>query len=82
MGCEDACAGCGVRRCTQLAAVGAVLVGLAAAASGTVVAGGMQVANMPSAVASTTDATRGCPDRAACHHSSRICRRKFHRKAR
>jgi len=61
MGCEDACAGCGVRRCTQLAAVGAVLVGLAAAASGTVVAGGMQVANMPSAVASTTDATPWMP---------------------
>ena len=82
MGSEDGYEGCGVRRCTQWAGVAAVLVGLAAAVSATVVAGGTQVANMPSAVASTTDATRGCPDRAACHHSSRICRRKFHRKAR
>jgi hypothetical protein len=57
MGCEDGYEGCAVRRCTQLAGVGAVLVGLAAAASAAVVAGGMQVANMPSAVASTTDAT-------------------------
>jgi hypothetical protein len=61
MGCEDGYEGRGVRRCTQLAGVGAVLVGLAAAASGTVVAGGMQVANMPSAVASTTDATPWMP---------------------
>jgi hypothetical protein len=61
MGCENGCEGCGVRRCTQLAGMGAVLVGLAAAASGTVVAGGMQVANMPSAVASTTDATPWMP---------------------
>jgi hypothetical protein len=34
MGCEDGYEGCGVRRRTQLAGVGAVLVGLAAAASG------------------------------------------------
>ena len=61
MGCEDGYEGCGVRRCTQWAGVGAVLVGLAAAASATVVAGGMQVANMPSAVASTTDATPWMP---------------------
>jgi hypothetical protein len=53
--------GCGVRRCRQLAGVGAVLVGLAAAVSATVVAGGTQVANMPSAVASTTDATPWMP---------------------
>jgi hypothetical protein len=57
MGCE----GCGVRRCTQWAGVGAVLVGLAAAVSATVVAGGMQVATVPSAVASTTDATPWMP---------------------
>jgi hypothetical protein len=61
MGCEDGREGCGVRRCTQLAGVGAFLVGLAAAASATVVAGGTQVANMPSAVASTTDATPWMP---------------------
>jgi hypothetical protein len=61
MGCEDGYEGCGVRRCTQWAGVGAVLVGLAAAVSATVVAGGTQVANMPSAVASTTDATPWMP---------------------
>jgi hypothetical protein len=61
MGCEDAYEVCGVRRCTQWAGVGAVLVGLTAAASATVVAGGMQVATVPSAVASTTDATPWVP---------------------
>ena len=61
MGCEDAYEGCGVRRCTQWAGVGAVLVGLAAAVSAAVVAGGTQVANIPSAVASTTDATPWMP---------------------
>ena len=61
MGCEDGYEGCGVRRRTQWAGVGAVLVGLAAAVSATVVAGGMQVANIPSAVASTTDATPWMP---------------------
>ena len=61
MGCEDGYEGCGVRRCTQWAGVGAVLFGLAAAVSATVVAGGTQVANMPSAVASTTDATPWMP---------------------
>lgn len=61
MGSEDGYEGCGVRRCTQWAGVGAVLVGLAAAVSATVVAGGTQVANMPSAVASTTDATPWVP---------------------
>jgi hypothetical protein len=53
--------GCGVRRCKQLAGVGAVLVGLAAAVSAAVVAGGTQVATVPSAVASTTDATPWMP---------------------
>ncbi len=63
MGCEDAEEGRGIRRCTKWAGAGAgaVLVGLAAAASATVVAGGMQVATVPSAAASTTDATPWVP---------------------
>jgi hypothetical protein len=61
MGCEDDYDGRGVRRCTQWAGVGAVLVGLAGVASAAVVAGGMQAASVPSAVASTTDATPWVP---------------------
>src|SRR4051794_14321362 len=61
MGCEDAYEGCGVRRRRQWAGVGAVVVGFAAAASATVLAGGTQVANVPSAAASTTDATPWVP---------------------
>jgi hypothetical protein len=53
--------GCGVRRGAKLAGLGAVLVGLVAAASATVVAGGMQIGSVPSAVASTTDATPWVP---------------------
>jgi hypothetical protein len=62
MGCEDAYEGRGMRRCTQWAGAGAgaVLVGLAVL-SFTVVAGGTQVANIPSATASTTDATPWVP---------------------
>lgn len=56
MGCTDGYEG-GVRRCRQLAGVGAVLVGLAVVASAAVMVGGMQVGSVPSAVASTTDAT-------------------------
>ncbi len=61
MGCENAYKGRDVRRRIQWAGVGAVLVGLVAAASATVVAGGMQVGPVPSAVASTTDATPWVP---------------------
>jgi hypothetical protein len=61
MGCDDANKGGGVRRRTQLAGVGAVLVGLVAVASAAAVAGGMQVGSVPSAVASTTDATPWVP---------------------
>ncbi len=61
MGCEDGYEGCGVRRRTRWAGVGAVLVGLAAVASAAVVVGGMQVGSVPSAVASTTDATPWMP---------------------
>ena len=57
MGYEDAYEGCGVRRCTRLAGVGAALVGLAVVASAAVMVGGMQDGSVPSAVASTTDAT-------------------------
>ena len=58
----DAYEGRGTRRCTKWAGAGAgaVLVGLAVL-SFTVVAGGTQVANIPSATASTTDATPWVP---------------------
>src|SRR5213595_2946302 len=54
---EDGYERCGVRRCTRLAGVGAALAGLAAVASAAVMVGGMQEGSVPSAVASTTDAT-------------------------
>ena len=57
MVCKDAYKGRGVRRCTRLAGVAAVLVGLAVVAGAAVVVGGIQVGSIPSAVASTTDAT-------------------------
>jgi hypothetical protein len=60
MGCENAYTGRDVRRRIQWAGVGAVLLGLAAA-SATVLAGGMQAATVPSAAASTTDATPWVP---------------------
>lgn len=61
MGCKDVYNGGGARRRTQWASVGAILAGFAAAASATVLAGGTQVANLPSAAASTTDATPWAP---------------------
>jgi hypothetical protein len=61
MGREDAYKGGGVRRRTQWAGVAAIVAGFAAAASATVLAGGTQVANIPSAAASTTDATPWVP---------------------
>jgi hypothetical protein len=62
MGCEDAYKGGGVRRRRQWAGVGAVIAGFAAAAASAIVlAGGTQVANIPSAAASTTDATPWMP---------------------
>jgi hypothetical protein len=59
MSCEDVYEGRGVRHCTKWAGAGAVLVGLAVGA--TIVAGGTQVTNVPSAAASTTDATPWAP---------------------
>ena len=60
MGCEDFFEDRGVRRCTLWAAVGAVLLGLGAV-TGTVMAAGSQVGSIPSAAASTTDATPWVP---------------------
>jgi hypothetical protein len=57
MSCKDADDGRGARRRTKLAGMGAALVALAAVASAAVVVGGMEVGSVPSAVASTTDAT-------------------------
>ena len=50
----------GVRRCALWAGVGAVLVGLGAVTA-TVVAGGTEIGSIPSAAASTTDATPWVP---------------------
>lgn len=62
MGCEDADTGGGVGRGKHWASVGAIVAGFAtAAASAIVLAGGTQVANIPSAAASTTDATPWTP---------------------
>src|SRR5690242_4860902 len=61
MGCEDADQGCGVRRRARWTGAGAVFVGLVAAASAAVVVEGTQVGSVPSAVASTTDATPWVP---------------------
>lgn len=58
---EDPYKGDGVRRRAQWVGVGAVVAGFAAAASAAVLAGGTQVANIPSAAASTTDATPWVP---------------------
>ena len=61
MGCEDADVDCVVRRRTRWTGVGAVFAGLVAVASAAVVVGGTQVGSVPSAVASTTDATPWMP---------------------
>jgi hypothetical protein len=61
MGCEEADKDCGVRRRTRWAGVAAVFVGLVATASAAVVVEGMQVGSVPSAAASTTDATPWVP---------------------
>ena len=61
MGSDDAYEGGGERRRRRWAGVGAVVVGFAAAAGATILAGGTQVADIPSAAASTTDATPWTP---------------------
>jgi hypothetical protein len=61
MSSEDANEGCDTRRRTHLAGMGAVLVALAAVAGAAVVVGGIEVGSVPSAVASTTDATPWMP---------------------
>jgi hypothetical protein len=61
MGCNDAYEGSGVRRRRRWAGVGAVVGGFAVAASATILAAGTQVADIPSAAASTTDATPWTP---------------------
>jgi hypothetical protein len=61
MGGSDAYEGGGVRRRKRSAGVGIVVAGFAVAASATILAGGTQVANVPSAAASTTDATPWTP---------------------
>jgi hypothetical protein len=58
---DDSYEGGGERRRRRSAGVGAVVVGFAAAASATILAGGTQVADIPSAAASTTDATPWTP---------------------
>jgi hypothetical protein len=61
MSCENAYKGCDVRRRIQWVDVGAVVAGFAVAAGAAVLAGGTQAANIPSAAASTTDATPWVP---------------------
>jgi hypothetical protein len=61
MSCENAYKGRDVRRRVQWVDVGAVVAGFAVAAGAAVLAEGTQVANVPSAAASTTDATPWAP---------------------
>jgi hypothetical protein len=61
MGCNDAYEGSGAPRRRRWAGVGAIVAGFAVAASATILAAGTQVADIPSAAASTTDASPWTP---------------------
>jgi hypothetical protein len=61
MGGNEAYEGGGVRRRRRWAGVGVVVGGFAVAASATILAAGTQVADIPSAAASTTDASPWTP---------------------